>query len=195
LNLEAARIQGNVSFNGSTAPTANGSRGAIRFVSSDGGAALSSPLGSSGDATYGVTLLRGEYAVWLDANEALCDRDTAPPVPCLDGELDDSINVTVDGVFNLDVPTIQLSGALTLNGEILPNLSTDRGVLSFLSVANQSATSGPRLGTTGAGTYAVTLLPGHHVIRHRGDALLCDPASPPKLPCGDVVVRGCDPEN
>jgi hypothetical protein len=144
--------------------------------------------------TYGLALWPGVYEVELAANAALCGQGlAAPPVPCIGGAVRSAVRVEADGVLDVDLPAVTVSGTVRLNGAPLPAESAGRGSIGFArSSAEGGGMASVSLGPSGSATYAVTLLPGRYLIRHQANAALCAPAAAtPGVPCASQVVFGC----
>jgi hypothetical protein len=103
-----------------------------------------------------------------------------PPARCTGRDL------SADGVLDLDLKAIRVSGTVTLAGAPLPTETASRGRVVFTDRDGVSASYD--LGTTGAGTYALTLPPGTFSVRFEGNAALCEAATLPAMPCGSGVL-------
>jgi len=102
------------------------------------------------------------------------------------------VALTANGALDVDVPAIQLSGHVTLNGAALPDLDTSRGAARFSLVAGGSVSSNS-FAPTGPATYAMTLIPGKYVVRYRGNPALCTTAPTGAAPpCTDQIITGCE---
>lgn len=84
VDLPAISVTGAVDLDGAPLPTASADCGGITFtrVSTEGGGAVSLPLGESAPSSYALTLIPGDYVVSHAANAGLCDGASAPVVPC-----------------------------------------------------------------------------------------------------------------
>jgi len=184
VDVPHVEVSGAVTVNGE--PMADGAddRGALRFdpagMSEVSGLATA-PFGATGPVSYGASLVAGSYSVALVANPAQCAGDV-PPTPCVGGTLLASLDLSSDGVLDVDIPRIDLSGKVTLAGADLPDEAGDRGSVVFSGGSGEAATVG--LGSAGSLTYALGLLPGEYAITFAANPGLCDGMTAPSMPCG-----------
>ena len=176
------------------APMTDGAadRGSLSFNAAggaEGGGLATPPFDAAGPVTYGVSLVAGSYAVALVANPGQCTGDPAP-TPCVGGPLLPSIELTNSGVLDVDIPRIDVSGKITLAGADLPDESGDRGAVAF-GLDGGDAASVP-LESTGALTYALSVLPGKYAISLAANAGLCDGETAPSMPCGGGELQTLD---
>ena len=192
LDVPAVKVSGNVTLAGAVLPTATANRGALTFTGASGTGATTRPLGTTGNGFYAVTLLPGSYSVALAANAALCGPTLTPEVPCLGGTLIASMPLSSDGVLDVDIRAVTVTGTATLNGQPLPTTTSDRGSLRFTRAAGGGGAT-YSFGTTGAATYRVRLLQGTYDVDYAANAGLCSLAAagtPPPLPCtGGSIAR------
>ena len=97
-------------------------------------------------------------------------------------------------MLDIDIAAVSLSGAVTLNGSTLPNVtaSISRGDLTFARASGEGGGSASiALGNAGAASYAITAVPGAYVISHTANAALCTGAAAPEVPCASQVILGC----
>lgn len=186
VDLPAVKVSGAVTLAGGDLPGQPMSRGSVRFTLTDGGSALV-PLGQNGALSYAMTLLRGPYAIDYIANEALCNGKTAPEMPCGDGPIHAPLSIENDGVLDLNIDRIKVSGAVTLAGSPLPSEKDSRGQISF-SLDGGGIARAP-LGTSGAFQYAITLLRGTYLVGLDANEALCSNATGPSVPCIDGPIR------
>ena len=182
VDIPAIQVTGNVTLNGAAMPTANGSRGYLRFTLAGGGT-LATTLGSSGNAPYALALLPGHYDVSLNAEPTLCSDATMTGIPCISGPLKQGLALTTSGSLDVDIPAIQVTGNVTLNGAAMP-AAADRGSLAFTLLSGGAVTRA--LGSTGAASYALTLLPGRYVVQY------ASPSAPAAaFPANAEILFGC----
>jgi hypothetical protein len=199
LDLRSVRVSGNVTVRGAAMPAAGASRGTLTFLGQDGLVGVTTAsLGASGPASYVVSLWPGMYRVTFDANQNLCGQGLpAPAVPCVGGLVPTTATLIGDGTLDVDVPAVTLTGKVTMNGAALPPEPGGRGALSFHQAPHNGLGEGSTqasvsLGTTGDGSYGVTLVPGPYIVAHGGTSSLCQPGQPlPMVPCLPQVVTGC----
>lgn len=189
VDLPSVRVRGAVTLAGAAFPDATASRGAIVLAAEAAGRA-SEALGSTGAAAYDLYVWPGRYDVRWQAPPTLCSSAGAPPLPCIDGVLREGVELSGDGVLDVDVPTVRVRGAVTLAGAPMPEVSGTRGRVAF--VAEDGARSVAfALPGAGAASYDVHLLPGTYDVRFEGESSRClspgDARAP--IPCNGGVVR------
>lgn len=190
VDLGLVRISGAVTLNGAVLPAASGSRGALVFTHRASRTAVSVPLPAGGPGQYGVALAPGVYDLAYAANPAWCVAAQPSPVPCTGGPLLQGVSLTTDGALDVDLPAVTVSGRVTLNGADLPSQSTSRGQLAFLRQDGTPAFT-RSLGTTGAATYQVMLLRGAYTVGYQPEGT-CDGRVAPRLPCNSGVLATSD---
>lgn len=95
-----------------------------------------------------------------------------------------------DGVLDVDIHAVNVSGAVTLAGSALPDMPTTRGDVGF---ALDGGTTGRSTTFTKAGpaSYAMTILAGKYIVVYDGNQQLCNPTTIPTPPCMAQIVKGC----
>jgi hypothetical protein len=192
--LRRVQVSGSVTLKGAAMPTTTASRGTLTFSTTGGGAASSASFGTTGNVTYGLSLWPGTYDISFGANVALCTGVApAPALPCTGGSLRAAVSVATDGVLDLDVPAVTVSGTVTLNGAALPTETVTRGSVGIGRVAAEGGSGVAfSLGTNTAATYTATLMPGHYLFHHVANPGLCGAGRPiPMVPCASQVAVGC----
>lgn len=180
-------VTGAVTVNGQAVPNVTGDRGYLVFTG-ESASFTTSPFGATGTVSYSVDVVPGQYDLSYVANPSLCNGATSPGVPCTEGVVMEGASLTSDGVLDVDIPAVDIAGAITVEGQSLPSTSGDRGSLSFSS--DTGVFTLPSLGSSGAASYAVTLSPGIYGIALEANPSLCDGDTAPHVPCvsGPVVT-------
>ncbi len=179
LEIHSVKVTGKITLAGAALPAAP--EGNASFTIASGGAAVI-PLAP----TYATTLLAGTYTVGYASSGTTCEG----PLPCNSGALKDGVALASDGVLDLDIPAVSITGNVTLAGAVLPATAATRGDVAFALNDGTSASTAD-FGTSGAASYAVTILPGHYLVVYNGNAALCDPTMLPTPPCMAEIVKGC----
>jgi hypothetical protein len=185
VDVPAATLQGAVTVNGAPMPALTGERGALAFSSADGGSVETGSLGTGGAAAYAITLVRGSYDVSWSGRSAACS-DGAPGVPCNHAIVRSGVSVTEGGVLDVDVRAVNVQGSVTVNAAPMPSASAARGSLAF--VTSMGAFQAPQFASSGAASYAVTLVAGSYGIRWQGNPGLCTGGALPHIPCNSGEV-------
>jgi hypothetical protein len=141
IDLKAIRVSGAVTLNGAPLPNATGSRGSIVFSERKSGKGLGMDLETTGPITYEVVIPPGVYDVRLEANPSLCLDDLPSPWPCVSGPILTELNLSTDGVLDIDIPAVWVQGSITLKGAQMPPESSDRGSLVFSRQGGGSAST------------------------------------------------------
>jgi hypothetical protein len=194
LDIPVSAVSGSVTLAGAALPTTTPDRGSLSFAMQNGGTVTTLTFGSSGAASYTVSVWPGTYDVLFNANTSQCVAGAAaPPIPCVGGRVKSAISLAADGVLDVDLTAVSLSGAVDLNGAPLPTATSDRGSIQFARLPSQGGGSvSVSLGTTTTASYSITLLPGAYVISHAANASLCGGATTPTIPCASQVLDGCN---
>jgi len=175
LALSSVELTGRLTVDGAPLPSGSDYGGALRFV--DGERSLDVPL-SAARSSYTVTLPRGTYRLaWAPAGFA-CDGRRPADGPCLGSDLRDGFRAEADGVLDVDVPVVQLSGRVTVDGEALSGAAF--GSLVF-AAPDAEAEAGLVVPMPPDGQYAVSLPPGAVRVSYAGEASRCAEAT--QLPC------------
>jgi hypothetical protein len=194
-SLQRVTVTGRVTVRGAPMPAAAVNRGGLVLVRDDGAAVTGAPFGASGEATYAFALWPGAYEARLAANPALCAAGMpAPPVPCVGGTVRSAAAIQSDGVLDVDILPVVVSGAVTLNGGALPAEAADRGSIAFTRTAPEGAALASfSLGAGAPATYAMTVAAGDYLVSHAANSALCAPSRAlPGVPCASQVIAGCD---
>ncbi len=188
LDMEAVTVSGDVTLDGESLPEERSDRGRVSFALSDGGRTYSNWFGATGPVSYEVMLLSGRYDVWFDGNETLCSDESA--VPCVDGKVLTSVSLTADGVLDINLESIVVSGRVTLEGETLPDEALDRGRLIF-GLVEGGMTFSEWFGSSGAVSYNLRLLRGDYLVTFDANEQLCARPESSEVPCIGYSLLGC----
>jgi hypothetical protein len=182
LDIKAVRVSGHVTLHGGELPDESFARGEIVMTEEESGAALSIPLGSAGSLSYAVTVSPGTYAVSYRADTTGCGGTPPRLMPCVGALLLDNITLTSDGVLDIDIPAVRVSGNVTLNGGPLPAEGGERGSIVFAEASGEGSLSIP-LGVSGTVFYDILVTAGTYDIAFSPDSALCDGRTAPAMPC------------
>lgn len=184
LDVDVRRVEasGAVTVNGAAIADGAADRGALRFdpAGATTGGLVVAPFGATGPVDYAVSLVAGRYTVSLAADPSQCTGDAAPPTPCVGGPLLAEIDLQSSGVLDVDIPLIEVSGAITLAGGALPDETGDRGALAFARATDVVSVA---LASSGPKDYRLGLMPGEYTIAYTANPGLCDGVTAPAMPC------------
>jgi hypothetical protein len=193
VDVPSVLVEGMVTVNGAAMEQIARMRGAISFVRGTGArqSSFAVPLPSSGEARYRATLLPGTYDIVFDGAGELCAMMAPPSIPCDRAVILPARALTQDGVLDLDLPTVRISGRVTLNGALYPRRSDDDAAIVFqtLDGGSTSTVSTQRLGSLATADYTAVLLKGKKVVTFADDRASCGGAS--LVPCINQVLAGC----
>lgn len=183
LDLTTVTVQGTITVNGGMTPTGNDADlASISFRRKDDFTLSTSQLGTFLHA-YRVVLLTGSYDIFYAAPFARCARTSS--VPCVSGRLKTGIEFSTSGVFDLDIPTVKVSGRVTLNGQPIVGGDVDLGAIAFRRQAGADGlTYAPAVDTTSLSPasrlepYQLTLLPGAYDVVFAPQSPTCQSAVP-----------------
>jgi hypothetical protein len=189
LDVASAAITGSVTVDGATMPDEAMARGALRFTDSEGRVVIGPSFGTDGSVDYAITLAAGTYTVGLDGNLTLCNSATPVGVPCMVADLFEAV-LTQDGLLDVDIPTVQVSGTITIGGQPMPDWSSARGSLWFARASAPAAEIGltSEFGSAGVGSYWVTLVAGTYDVGWKAAPGACAQAAAP-VPCIDGPIQ------
>ncbi len=167
INITAVQLQGEFSINAAPPPADEYDDATIELESADHGTVK---LGNTHDGSYDVPVIPGSYDV-------IYRHETGSNVPQNQHASFMPLTVGV-GPQNIDIPMVELSGALTLNGAPPPGDEYDDGIVHLQSIPAPDPIPNPRepnpppitvaeldrvlLGNTHAGSYQVRLIPGNY---------------------------------
>ena len=186
VNLSVIKVRGSVLVNGEQMGSADGDRGTIAFVGSDGSQATTEGFGSSGGADYSLSVMPGSYEVQWQGNQALCQNSPVPPVPCNSGKIRD-IELGTSGTLDIDIPRVKISGAVTVNGESVPAADPTSGTLTFSTGAAKSLAI--PVDWSSGGTYDASLISSTYDISWAGSPTPCQQGDLPTAPCNSGPVK------
>ena len=159
VDVVAASVGGTFTVQGGVPPTSEYDDARIFLRSPAGDSVL---LGNTRLGAFSVPVLAGSYDVVyvLEAGGA--------QVPA-NGEaiLETGVLVAGDTALDVDVPSVQLSGSITVAGEIPPTSANDRGVIVAENIESGDVVT---LGGTESGSYLRALTRGRYVIAYRNEA-------------------------
>jgi hypothetical protein len=184
VDVKSVKITGNVTLNGVALPD----YARVSFA-----AAASAADGSTGGgfsletkSSYSVLLVPGSYDIGYGG--ASCS-DTMQPLPCNSGTIKESVSLAATGALDIDIPSVTVTGKVTLAGKEPPMTQSSRGAVTFADKKGGAATS-PSFDVMGPMTYSLHILRGRYIVSYDANAQLCDGMVSP-LPCGSQVVAGC----
>ncbi|MGI6393301.1 MAG: hypothetical protein ACOX2F_00990 [bacterium] len=157
INLETARVSGALSLNGSV-PGAiqDDSRGYIKFINKENGNFVSVSIGNAGVGAYSIVLFKGVYEV-VFSPENSSNQTVFPQVDVI---LEKELVVKEDVVKNYNLETVQINGAVSIDGKTMPNNTKDayeeRGSIRFTDNESGSFLH-VSIGSSGVAAYSTKL--------------------------------------
>lgn len=188
LDLSVVTVSGQVTVNSAVmgASVTGGERGYLVFADDSG--SVSVGLGHSGPATYTLSLYSGTYAVNFE-NTGDCPADRPGVVPCQRRLCNAALQLLSGGSADFDLPVIQITGVVTVNGAGMPNSSNsqNRGTLIFEEQDEAGDLEVP-MGSSGPATYQLVMFPGSYQIVFDNLGCRDDQAAP----CQRRVLKALD---
>lgn len=181
VDVPVLHLSGGLTVNGAAMPPSpSGSpRGTVTF---DGPTAVPVQLGANGAAVFDATVYAGTYRIWLD-NTADCPTG---PAPCQKRVLDAARTLTADGALSYDLPVIDVTGAVTHNGQAVAGSTATRGALKFRDVGGTTVVA--PLGTTGPAGFRARLYAANYEVLFE-NTTDCPAGDTSPLPCqGEAQV-------
>lgn len=178
VDIPAVTVQGNVTINSQPIVAAN-ERGTLLFVGAEKDSVSTLATGPRQLATYKVVLLRGVYDVAYAWGAADCGPALAKG-PCMNGTLKSQVSLSASGTLDVDIPSITVTGKITLKGAAVTGTALMGGRLSFMGAA------GERASTLGLGNYSVRLLPGSYDVGYEYLGATCPMTE--TLPCASGTL-------
>ncbi len=178
-DLPVVSLSGQVTMNGQLLPSTPGAaRGQVRFLPVGSTEPTVLEISRDGAATWSGALYAGVYAIavrGLGCNGA--------GLPCVDYLAETHRPLLTSGLLDFDVPTVTLSGSVTLNGQPFP--ASPRGALIF-QTADGGSVAAP-VSSGGAATWSATVPHGEYRVSF-SNASDCTAAT---VPCQTVALEGC----
>lgn len=190
LDVPAVKVSGKLTRNGAALPNQPTDRGSVVFAA-ESGAAVAVPLGTDALADYALTLLPAKYDVVYTAAGGECMVAPDNLMPCGGGRLLSGVALAMDGVLDLDVKAISITGNVTHAGAALPDLMMSRGGLRWRRADGTGTGLSIDLETEGAKLYEAVIVPGRWIVDHAANPLLCEDGVP-EFPCTDQSLLGCN---
>lgn len=175
LDVQTVLVRGSVTLNGAAFPNASVERGGLTLTR-DGGGSVTVPLGASGAATWSARLPRGVYTAAWSPSGAACTAEVG--TPCGGGTLRAGVSLSADGVLDLDVPSIRVSGTVTVNGA----RHMAGGLLTFTTAGGASVIASIGVG----GAFRTQMLPDTYDVHASGSGTCAADAA---FPCGRSTLR------
>jgi hypothetical protein len=128
------------------------------FLESDEGGTVA--LGNTHDQTFAMRVIPGDYAL-------IYAHETGAEVPQNQRGRFDEVSVPVDGTTkDVDIPMVDLSGALTINTAPAPASEYDDGIVTLIGLDSSDTLL---LANTHDQGYAVKLLPGSYRVHYASE--------------------------
>lgn len=177
-DLRGVHLRGNVTVEGQPLADATRSRGWIELVTADGGWGAAADLGATGAGSYDLFSAPGTYGVTFAARPDLCQAATSPTqVPCTGAILAPAGALTADDTLDVDLKTVHLSGAVTVNGAPLQDSQ------GSIELAGPVDTVKFPIVVTDGGSYSATVSPGSYALAFQPAPGSCEVASTVQSPC------------
>ncbi len=152
IHLRTALVSGNFTVNDAVPPSTDFDDGVVLLRDSEGGTVV---LGNTRNETYSRRVLVGDY-------EIVYAQETAGlSMPVNTQATVDSIAIRGDETLDINIPVVELSGTMTIGGELAPDSPYDDGRLFLRSPETGDSVL---LGNTRQGLYAARVVPGTYNV-------------------------------
>ncbi|HVI00375.1 MAG TPA: calcium-binding EGF-like domain-containing protein [Enhygromyxa sp.] len=153
INVPMITVSGNKTVNGQSVMASNS--GSLYFINQLTGDSVD--LGTMYSTNYSVHMIPGTYDLrYREQNEADGVPDNSGAI------IATYISLEASGNYNIDIPTITVSGNKTINGQAVQ--ASNSGSLYFI---NQLTGDAVDLGTMYSTNYSVQMIPGTYDLRYR----------------------------
>lgn len=192
LDVPVAKISGAVTLNGAPLPDSTLQRGPLYLLREgetfDSALSLRTmPFGTTGPASYVLSLWPGEYDVWLFDSDNCAGPTPNLAYPCTGG-LITSLSIAESQALDFDVTALSVHGNITEQGG---GVSADNsGVVSISALGLPWGSESASVEVAADGSYEFLLIPGDYQTRGLG-ALPCEFESYPAGSCGYYASSEC----
>lgn len=152
LDIPVVTLSGTFAFDGAPAPKTPTENGRVWLRNADTGDQIL--LGTTNAGVYSVLVTPGDYTL---VYEGIIGSEIAPANHR--GTFGAVTVGTTDTTFDVDIPTVRLSGAFSFDGLDAPDAPTEYGRITLRGVDDEI-----NLGETRAGGYGVRVLPGTYDV-------------------------------
>ncbi len=158
IDVPRVDVSGTITLAGAPPPDSDYQNGHLFLRNMDSGDSVL--LGTTRAGVYAAPMVPGDYEVVYVAESA------GAPLPINTGAVIDDVSIVAGEpvVLALDVPTVQLAGAVTVNSQPAPMDSLDVGNIFLVDALTQDQLY---LGSTYDAGYAQTLTPGDYLVFYR----------------------------
>ncbi|MEM6290818.1 MAG: hypothetical protein AAGA54_06115 [Myxococcota bacterium] len=157
IDLHTAQVSGAFTLAGETPPGSTADDGVVMLQGETGGTAL---LGNTHDAAYSARVLVGAYEVVYAQETASLNMPGNTHAVLTKAE------VVSDDSLSIDIPVVEVTGTLTIDGDEAPNSPYDDG---RLYLRNAETRDSVLLGNTRLGTYAARIVPGTYDVVYENE--------------------------
>jgi hypothetical protein len=160
--VDVVRLRLEVSVNGRPLPDSNigESRGRVQARDRTTGSITVFDLGKSGPANMAGPIFAGRYDLTLSLEEEGVIAGIEPPAST---RLATDVELSADRSLAFDVETVRVSGAVTLNGAVMPDSDESRGTLEFRT-ADGSDYYYVEVGATGEASFETVVFAGSYDV-------------------------------
>ncbi|HUU00193.1 MAG TPA: hypothetical protein VM425_01990 [Myxococcota bacterium] len=181
-DLSVIQASGQLTVNGAVMPSSgNGqNRGMLVFSRTQNASDVQFQMGANGPATYQVVLFPGHYEVRAD--NLACRDDQA--LPC-QRELLRTVDLAGDGVLDLDLDVVSVSGSVTVNGSQMDASPNGRVRGLVVLTDGEGVSVGAPVGVAGPAQYLMKVFAGTYRVDFTND----DDCPLGVVPCLGMTLR------
>jgi hypothetical protein len=152
IDIPAAPVVGDILINGQMPPVSEYEDGELVLRSEDGDEVV---LGNTHDGSFAATVVPGEYDLYYEHETGGAE------VPVNRRARIAGLAVNAAEQFDVDIPMVDLDGAITIAGQVPPASEYDDGTVALHEPDTGDVVP---LAKTSAGSYAVKIVPGTYEI-------------------------------
>lgn len=169
LDIRTVGVTGRVTLDGAPLPTASYSRPRIELLGDDGSTGLLVDLRDAPTGTFDVRVLAGTYDAVYAEQASGC---TGLPYPCQRAPIRTALALSSDGVLDVDIKTVAVSGRVTLDGVAPPASANGRPRLELRGAGDATGVL-VDLDDQPTGQYQTRVLAGTYDVLYTADTSSC----------------------
>ncbi len=160
INVPSASINGNLTISGESLSLDGYNDFELRLRPENGGSEVLIEL-QGNDATYKTIVVPGVYDLIYESTSVSSSVPLAPPTVIME-----DVHITNDGTLHIDIPSVDIAGDFTVNGEPTPKTVYDDG---FILLRRAGGDETILIGRTREQAYFASVVPGTYDLIYRSD--------------------------
>lgn len=184
VEIPIVHIEGSITLAGAAPPANLYENGRITFIDQSSAAEIS--VAETHEGGYVVPLVRGTYDIVYErlAGDAVVPRNKR-------ALLYRGVELDSSQTLDLDIPVMELSGSVTVNGQPPPSSASDDGVIRLHDVESNDVVV---LGHTREGTFSRLVVPGIYQVHYAQTSAGAIMPANIDARLGEIVLNPNDPD-